>query len=65
MLGSVRSSSVCTSRCRWLHRFNVGIEDLPPTTVSETFNRALSGVGWCDQTGFVSVGISLNRPSNE
>ena len=63
MLGLVRSSSVCTSQLRWPHRSDVGTEDLPLTTVLETFSRALSGLGRCGQTSFVDVGISLNRPS--
>ena len=62
MLGSVRSSSVCTSQRRWLHRFDNSTEDLPPTTVPETFDEALSGVGRCSQTGSVGAGISLNMP---
>ena len=45
MLGSVRSSLVCKSWRRWPHRFDVGTEDLPPTTVPGTFDEALSGVG--------------------
>ena len=63
MLRSFRSSSVCTSRRRWRHRSDVNTENLSPITLPETFGRALSGAGWCNQTGFVSVGISLNRPT--
>ena len=60
MLGSVRSSSVCISQRRWPHRFDVSTEDLPPTTVLETFGEALSGVGRCSQIDSVGAGISLN-----
>ena len=45
MLGSVRSSLVCKSWRGWPHRSDIGTEDLPPTTVPETFDEALSGVG--------------------
>ena len=62
MLVSVRSSLVCTSRRQWLHWSNVSTEDLPLTTVPETFDGALSGASQCGQTGSVSVDISMNRP---
>ena len=62
MLVSVWSSLVCTSRHQWPHWSNVSIENLPLTTVPETFSGALSGAGQCGQTGSVSVGISMNRP---
>ena len=62
MVGSVRSSSVCTSQRRWPHRFDVNTKDLSPTIVPETFGEALSGVGRCSQTGSVGADISLNMP---
>ena len=52
ILGAVRFSAVCTSRRRWLHRFDVGTEEMPPTTVSETFGGALKGADQCGQTDF-------------
>ena len=63
MLGSVRSLSECTSRCRWPHRSDVGTKDLPLTTMPETFDGGLSGAGRCGQTSFVDAGISMNRPT--
>ena len=63
MLGSVRSLSVCTSQRQWPLRFDVGTEDLLPTTMPKTFGEALRGAGQCGQTGSVGVGISMNKPS--
>ena len=62
MLGLVWSLLMCKSRRRWLHRSDIGTEDLSSTTMPETFSGALSEAGWCGQTGFVGAGISLNRP---
>ena len=63
MLESVRSLLECTSRCRWSHQSDVGIEDLPLTTMPKTFGEALSGAGWGGQTDSVGAGISMNKPT--
>ena len=63
MLRSVWSSSVCTSWRQWPHRSDVSTKNVSPITLPKTFGGALSGAGRCSQTGFVSAGISLNRPT--
>ena len=52
ILDVVRFSTVCISRHRWPHQFDIGIKEMPPTTIPETVDGCLRGVDRCGQTGF-------------